>query len=498
MDPTITYALLAAASLLFVSVLASRITSRAGIPALLLFLSIGMLAGSEGPGGIHFENPRTAMFLGSVALGLILFDGGLRTDLGLLTPRLLRTGILLSTVGVSVTAVIVALFSAVVFGLSPLEGLLLGAVVSSTDAAAVFSVLRSRGIGLSERLKHLIEFESGSNDPTAVFLTVSTVSALMTAGDIEARLLPLMFLYRMAGGAALGWLGGLALVRLLNWIDLEHDGLYPVLTLAAAGCLFGVSELAQTSGFMAVYVAGITMAGRTFVHKKSLVRFHEGLAWLMQVTMFLVLGLLVFPSELSEQFGPAIGISAVLILLARPLASFLALVGSGLTTREKVMVSWVGLRGAAPIILATFPMVAGLEISHAIFNIVFVVVIMSVLIQGPSVGPVARWLRVAEPSAQRVPDPIELDVPADLELSLRKLRVAPLSAAEGQKLLTIGGSERPLVTLIRRDGRLFVPTGNTKLAAGDELFVLGSSGSVREMRRVVEEPVDASAEPARP
>lgn len=487
LEQTIVIATLAAAALLFMSVLASRVTSRIGVPALLLFLGIGMIAGSEGPGGIAFDNPRTAMFLGSIALGLILFDGGLRTELDSLTPRLVRAGIALSTLGVALTAAVVASFSVLVFDMSPLEGLLLGAVISSTDAAAVFSVLRSRGIGLPERLQRLIEFESGSNDPTAVFLTLSAVSALAYPASTDVRLLPLVFVYRMAGAAALGWLAGVALVRLLNWIDLEYDGLYPVLTLAAVGSLFGAAELAQTSGFMAVYVAGLTMAGRTFVHKRSLTRFHEGLGWLMQVAMFLVLGLQVFPSDLIPQLGPAIGVSAVLILVARPLATFVALIGSGLGLREKAIVSWVGLRGAAPIILATFPMVAGLEIANPIFNIVFVVVIMSVLVQGPSVSFVARRLGIAEAPAARTNAPIELDAPDDLELSLTQLRVAPSSAADGHKLLSVGGPERPLVTLIRRDGWLFIPTGSTKLSAGDELFVLGSPQSVEEMRRLVEE-----------
>lgn len=468
------------------SVLASRVTSRVGIPALLLFLGIGMLAGSEGPGGIGFDNPRTAMFLGSIALALILFDGGLRTELGSLTPRLLRAGMLLSTVGVGVTAVVVASFSVMALGLSPLEGLLLGAVVSSTDAAAVFSVMRSRGIGLPERLQRLIEFESGSNDPTAVFLTVSAVSALAVPTSMDIRLLPLMFVYRMAGAAAIGWLGGLALVRVLNWIDLEYDGLYPVLTLAVAGSLFGLAELTQTSGFMAAYVAGLTMASRTFVHKRSLIRFHEGLGWLMQVAMFLVLGLLVFPSELMPQLGPAVGVSAVLILVARPFATYVALIGSGLGLREKTMVSWVGLRGAAPIILATFPMVAGLDVAHSVFNIVFVVVMMSVLVQGPSVSFVARRLGIAEPPPERTRSPIEIDIPHDLELALRKLTVAPSSAADGHRLLTIGGPERPLVALISRDGWLFIPTGSTRLSAGDQLYVLGSPDSVDEMRGLVE------------
>jgi len=485
LDSAIAYALLAGASLLLFSVLASKLTSRVGVPALLLFLALGMLAGSEGLGGIEFDEPRVAMAVGSVALALILFDGGLQTDLTQLTRTLVRSGTLLATVGVGITAVVVAGFATIVLGMSPVEGLLLGAVLSSTDAAAVFSVLRSRGIGLSTHLRQLIEFESGSNDPTAVFLTVSVIAALQS-GLVEPALLPFLFIFRLVGGALLGWIAGLALVRLLNWIDLEHDGLYPVLTLAAAGTIFGVAELGQTSGFMAVYAAGLAMAGRVFVHKRSLVRFHGGLAWLMQVTMFLALGLLVFPSHLVAQFWPAIGVSVVLIFVARPLAVFISLIGSGLNTREKTMVSWVGLRGAAPIILATFPMVAGLGASDAIFNTVFVAVIASVLVQGPSVGFVARRLGIAEPLEHVAPIPVEIDVPAELEMSIKRLRVETGSKADGEKLLTIGGPSRPLVVLIRREGWLFIPTGNSRLLADDELYVLGSADSVQDLREVAQ------------
>lgn len=481
---SVAYAILAASGLLLVSVLASRLTSRHGIPALLLFLALGMLAGSEGLGGIALDDPSVALFVGSTALALILFEGGLRTELGKLDRPLVRGGILLASLGVILTAGAVALFSTTFLGATPLEGLLLGAVLSSTDAAAVFSVLRSRGIGLPVRLRSLIEFESGSNDPTAVFLTVSAIAAIQgTVGD--PGLFPLLFVYRMVGGGLLGWAAGLVLVRLLNRVDLEHDGLYPVLTLAAAGCIFGLGEAARASGFMAVYAAGLAMAGRVFVHRRSLVRFHEGVAWLMQVSMFLVLGLLVFPSRLPGQFWPAMGVSVALILVARPLAVFVCLFRSGLSAREKLIVSWVGLRGAAPIILATFPMVAGLGISDSIFNTVFVAVIASVLVQGPTVGLLARLLGIAEPYREVAPVPIEIDVPPDMEMSVKRLQVGAGSAADGRKLLSVGGPDRPLVMLIRRQGWLFIPTGNSRLLAGDDLYVLGARDSVQEFRKVL-------------
>lgn len=473
--------ILTGAALLLAGVLASKLSSRFGVPALLLFLVIGMLAGSEGPGGIPFDAPRTAMLIGSVALCLILFDGGLQTDVRGLTRQLLVRGSLLATVGVVITAGIVAVFSVVVLGLGWVQGLLLGAILSSTDAAAVFSVLRARGVGLPMRLRQLIEFESASNDPTAVFLTVSLVA--LAEGTLGSpALLPALYLYRIAGGAVLGWVLGAALVWLLDRIDLEHAGLYPVLTLAAVGIIFGTGELAGTSGFMAAYVAGLSMAPRIFVHRNSLIRFHEGLAWLMQITMFLILGLQVFPSHLLDQAVMSVAISVALILIARPVAVLALFIGSELSIRERLMVSWVGLRGAAPIILATFPVVAGLPDSELIFNTVFFAVVISVLVQGPTVGFVARLLGVAEPPSDVVPAPIEMNAPAGYDLRIQRVEVERDSAADGEMLLRIGGDGRPLVVLLRREGRLFPPSGSTRIEAGDELFVLGSDESVGLMR----------------
>lgn len=476
---------LTGAALLLAGVFASKLSSRFGVPALLLFLVIGMLAGSEGPGGIPFDSPDTAMLIGSIALCLILFDGGLQTDVRDLDRRLVVRGSLLATGGVMLTAGIIAAFSVGVLGLDWIDGLLLGAILSSTDAAAVFSVLRARGVGLPRRLRELIEFESASNDPTAVFLTVALIAAAEGALG-RPGLLPLLYIFRIAGGAVLGWGLGLALTWLLDRIDLEHDGLYPVLTLGAVGVIFGLGEIAGTSGFMAVYVAGLAMAPKVFIHRNSLMRFHEGLAWLMQITLFLILGLQVFPSHLLDQAAVSLAIAVALIVVARPVAVFACLVGSETSIRERVLVSWVGLRGAAPIILATFPLVAGLPSSELIFNTVFFAVVISVLVQGPTVGLVARLLGIAEPVTPVRRAPIEISASAAHALDIRRLEVQPGSEADGAKLLKIGGEGRPLVVLISRERRLFPPTGSTKLSAGDELYVLGSPEAVEEMRSLLQ------------
>jgi len=478
--------ILIGAVLLVAGVLTSKLSSRFGIPALLLFLLMGMLAGSEGPGGIPFDNPTIAMAIGSAALLLILFDGGLQTDFACLDRDVVVRGALLATLGVALTALVVGAVAVVVLKMPLAEGLLLGAILSSTDAAAVFSVFRSRSVGLSTRLRTLIEFESGSNDPTAVFLT-SILIAVTVGSAVTPALIPVALVLQLVGGGVIGWLGGRGLVWLVNSIDLEHDGLYPVLTLGSIGLVFGVAELVGTSGFMAAYVAGLVMARHVFIHKRSLQRFHDGLAWLMQIIMFLILGLLVFPSHVLPQAAPAIAVSAVLIFIARPLAVFVCLAGSVFSMRERLLVSWAGLRGAAPIILATFPMVAGLPTSGVIFNTVFFAVVLSVAIQGPTAGLVARLLKVDVPVEQRLRSPIEVEGGPAAAVRTANLLVHEGSRADGHRILSIGGEGMPLIMVVCRDGEYFTPVGSTVLAAGDELHVLGTPAAIDALREVVQE-----------
>lgn len=446
-----------------------------------------MLAGSEGLGGIEFDDASAAMVAGSVALALILFDGGLRTDLGTMSRRVISGGAVLSTVGVVVTAVAVGLGAVLLLGVEWPVALLLGAIISSTDAAAVFTVLRSKGIGISTDLKRLLEFESGSNDPTAVFLTTS-VLAYMSLPDLSPWMLAGQFVYRIVGGALIGWLLGRTLVWLLNHVGLEHDGLYPVLTLASAGVTFGLGEVAGTSGFMAAYVAGLAMADKVFVHRNSLLRFHDGIAWVMQIAMFLLLGLLVFPSHLVGSAGAGVVIAATLVFFARPAAVMLGLSFSGFSVAEKLFVSWVGLRGAAPIVLATFPVVAGVPESEWLFNVVFFTVLVSVLVQGPSVGFVARRLGVAVEPEPEMRAPLELTDVEDVGVQIHRIVIPENSRHAGDKLLTIGGPSRPLVVMLRRGDGVFVPTGSTVLEEHDELYCLGVPETIAEMRAVVEEP----------
>jgi potassium/hydrogen antiporter len=393
------YVLLAAAVLLILSVLASKASGRLGVPALLLFLGVGMLAGSDGPGGVHFEDAHVAQSLGVVALVFILFSGGLSTEWESVRP-VLGKALGLATAGVLLTAVFVGLFAAKVLGFSLLEGMLLGAIVSSTDAAAVFAVLRSRSVGLKGELRPLLELESGSNDPMAVFLTTGLIGVLGGQGESLGGLIP-SFLKQMALGALLGVGMGRAAVTVLNRLRLEYEGLYPVLSLALVLFTYGVAYAVGGNGFLAVYLAGLVMGNDDFIHKQSLMRFHDGVAWLMQIAMFLVLGLLVFPSRLVPVAAAGLAVSLFLMLVARPASVFVTLAFARGGWREKAMVSWVGLRGAVPIILATFPLLAGLPQAETIFNLVFFIVITSVLLQGTTLPRAARWLGVDAPLALR-------------------------------------------------------------------------------------------------
>lgn len=477
--------MLVAAALLLAGVLASKVSGKLGVPALLIFLGVGMLAGSEGVGGIFFDDPEPAMLVGSVALALILFDGGMRTDLSTMPRRVVQDGLLLSTVGVLLTAGIVASAARWGLGAEWQTSLLLGAVVSSTDAAAVFSVLRSRRMGVDLETRSLLELESGSNDPTAVFLT-TTLLVLAQASAATGPVLVGLFAYKLVGGALIGWVLGTALVWGLNRISLEYEGLYPVMTLASAGVVFGIGEVVGTSGFMAVYVAGIAMAGRVYVHRNSIRRFHDGVAWLMQITMFLILGLLVFPSQLPSAAGAGTWIAAVLVLVARPIAVFVSLLASSLTFREKLFVAWVGLRGAAPIVLATFVVVAGVARAEWIFDVVFFTVILSVLVQAPMIPLVARWLGLSARLTEEPPSPFEITTAEETGLKVNRIVIPPDSPVVGLRLFEIGGPSRPLVVMLKRQGRIFVPTGTTVLAESDELYCLGAPDSIDEMRRAID------------
>jgi potassium/hydrogen antiporter len=469
-------------ALLLLGVVASKAAARLGVPALLLFLGVGVVAGVEGPGGIAFDNVALARNVGVVALAFILFSGGLDTQW-----RNARTvvlpGVLLATVGVVVTASVVGVVAAVVLDLPWATGLLLGAVVSSTDAAAVFSILRSQSVGLRPRIRNLLELESGSNDPMAAFLTIALLEFAL--GDASVTSLVPLFFVQMGVGAAVGFGVARLAVEGMNRLRLEYEGLYPVVTLALVGAVYGITALLGGSGFLAVYVAGMVLGNSHVVHRRSLGRFHDAIAWLAQIAMFLVLGLLVAPSEVIKVVVPALAVSAVLILVARPLAVAVSLLPTGTSARDTAMVGWVGLRGAVPIILATFPLEAGLDGADTLFNVVFFVVLVSVLVQGTSIPLVARWLKVTGPVPTSPAYPIESVAHPHAGAALHELNVPAGSMVNRRRVFELSLPDDVLIVLIDRDGEVIVPRGETLVHDGDRLMVLADLDDLASVRQLI-------------
>ena len=460
------------AILLLGSIVASKTSGRVGVPSLLLFLGVGMLVGSDGLGWIHFDNPKQAQFIGNVALVFILFSGGLDTRWDSIRPVLWQ-GVSLSTFGVLITAVVVGVAVPYFTSLTWKEGLLLGAIISSTDAPAVFTILRSKGVGLRGNLRPLLELESGSNDPMAYLLTTAALQ-LFTGMDESGSywILGVLFVKQMAIGALAGWAMGRLTTRIVNRMQLDFDGLYPVLLLALVLLTFSGTQLLGGNGFLAVYLAGIVLGNRNFVHKKSLVQFYDGQAWLVQIIMFLVLGLLVFPKQLIPVMSSGLLISLVLILVARPLAVFAALAPFRMAIAKRLMISWVGLRGAVPIVLATYPMVAGIEGSSLIFNLVFFIVLTSVAIQGTTMPLLARLLNVQRPTTARARTSLDVEISPETRGQQVVLHVPMDSVAIGKSLLRLSLPRGTLITTVQRGGTWISPTGSTVILGGDRLIAI--------------------------
>ncbi len=376
--------------LLFVSIIISKTSHKLGIPSLLFFLLIGMLAGSEGIGGIYFNNPNITQFIGIVALVVILFSGGLDTKWGEVKPILWR-GVALSTVGVLFTAVTIGLFINWLTSFPLLESLLIGSIISSTDAAAVFSIFRSRNIGLKNNIEPLLELESGSNDPMAYFL-VTTLIFLIINPQTSLCAMIISLIQSMGLGILFGFVFGKGMVIIINKIKLHIEGLYSVFTIALMFLTFSVTYYIGGNGFLSVYIAAMILGNSEFMHKNEQLQFFDGLALLMQIIMFLTLGLLVFPSQIIPILGIGILISFFLILIVRPLSVFICLLPFNVGFKDKIFISWVGIKGAVPIIFATYPIVAGIGGANMIFNIVFFITIISALIQGSTINILAKYL----------------------------------------------------------------------------------------------------------
>ena len=468
-EPEITAAVLAVVGLLLLLAgVASLLPARLGIPALVSFLLIGMAAGSEGIGRIPFEDYALSFRLGCIALVLILFDGGLNTSLFVLRRVALQAA-LLATLGVALTALVVAGFG-VLFGLAVPIALLVGAVVSSTDAAAVFAVLRSSNVRLKERTGAILEAESGLNDPLAMFLTV--VATELTLGRFGgAREIGLFCATQLgvgvAAGIAFGWLGR----RLLRTVRLPVAGLYPVLTVAIAFVSFGVPTLLGGSGFLAVYLCAIGLAAGPLPYRAGVRRVHDALAWLLQIMMFLLLGLLVFPSRLMPAMPVGIGLALVLAFVARPLATLTILAPFRLPWNERLFISWIGLRGAVPIVLATYPVLRGVPGAGEVFHLVFFIVLVNSFLPGATVSWFARVLGLARDVAPSPAATVEVVSLRDFPGDFGWYRVSPASAVANSYVRDLSLPEGCLVSLVVRGDEILTPKGSTLLEPGDQLCI---------------------------
>jgi cell volume regulation protein A len=471
--------ILIAGALLAAGILGALLADRVRIPGLLLFLGLGMLAGSEGIGGIEFTDTELARTLGTIALVLILFEGGLTAGWSEIRP-VLGTAASLATIGTAVTAGIAGIAAKWIFGLSTLEGMLVGAAVAATDSAAIFAVLRRST--LEKRLARSLEGESGMNDPVALLLVIGFIEWIQKPGYGFADMAGLLVL-KLALGAAIGLALGRLSVAALNRVRLPTDGIYPVATIAIAGLAYGLAEVAHGSGLLATYLTALALGSSSIPARRTIVAFHEGVGWVAQIGLFILLGLLVFPSTLGDVALEGLALSAALILVARPFAAFVATQLSPLNLRERAMLGWAGLRGATPIWLATFPVVAGVGAGQELFSIVFFVVVTSTLVQGASFEPLAKRLGLTtdEPALPR--RLLESGRIRRMGGDVVSYRLRPGAAAAGHMVRELGLPREALVNVIVRDGRAIPPRGSTEVREGDELHILVRG----ELREEVEE-----------
>jgi potassium/hydrogen antiporter len=454
--------------LLGAGIAAAMVADRVRVPGLILFLGLGMLVGSDGPGGVHFDDVELTRTLGTIGIVLILFEGGLSAGWDEIRP-VLKPAISLAIVGTVLTAAIAAVAAGLLFDLGTLESLIVGAAIAATDSAAIFAVLR--GSTLRRRVARTLEGESGLNDPVAVLLVTGFISLLEDPGyGIEDMVLG--FAGELVIGAAVGALVGIGARWAFVRLDFPTPGLYPVASIAAAALAFGLADISHGSGFLAVYLTGLTLGTGIVPAQRTVTAFHQGLSWVAQISLFFLLGLLVFPSQLADVALQGTALALALIFVARPIATLVATLVERYRFRERVMLSWAGLRGAVPIWLATLPVIAGVEGSGLLFNDIFFVVVISTLLQGFTFEPLAQRLGLTTGEAA-LPEPVvETGMIQELGGDVLAIRIAPGDAADGRMVKELGLPRQALVSVIVRDGQAVLPRGSTVIAGGDELHVL--------------------------
>lgn len=468
--------LLIGSILLFVSIVVGKTGYRFGVPALLLFLLVGMLFGSDGL-GLQFHNAKIAQFIGMVALSVILFSGGMDTKFKEIRP-ILSPGIVLSTVGVFLTALFTGLFIWYLSGMSwtnihfPLiTSLLLASTMSSTDSASVFAILRSQKMNLKYNLRPMLELESGSNDPMAYMLTIVLIQFIQSDGMGTGNIIG-SFIIQFLVGAAAGYILGKLAILILNKINIDNQSLYPILLLSFVFFTFAITDLLRGNGYLAVYIAGMMVGNHKITFRKEIATFMDGLTWLFQIIMFLMLGLLVNPHEMIEVAVVALLIGVFMIVIGRPLSVFLCLLPfRKITLKSRLFVSWVGLRGAVPIIFATYPVVANVEGSNMIFNIVFFITIVSLIVQGTSVSFVARLLHLSTP-LEKTGNDFGVELPEEIDTDLSDMTITMEMLNEADTLKDMNLPKGTLVMIVKRGDEFLIPNGTLKLHVGDKLLLI--------------------------
>lgn len=459
--------------LLLISVVAGKTSYRFGIPTLVLFLGVGMMAGQDGIGGIVFNDPRITQFIGIFALNFILFSGGLDTDWKSVKP-IMKQGLVLSTLGVFLTAITVGSFVYWITDFTIYESMLLGSIVSSTDAAAVFSILRSKSISLKSNLRPTLEFESGSNDPMAYVLTIAFLSLVVHQDKSIWSIIP-FFIQQMTLGALLGFVFGRLSRFIINRIQLVFEGLYPVLVIALMFITFSATDFVGGNGFLAIYICGIYLGNHDMIHKKTILQMFDGSAWMMQIVLFLTLGLLVNPKDIIPVIGIGIAISLFLMMIARPFSVLLSLIPFRMEFKRRMYISWVGLRGAVPIVFATYPLLAGIDKANMIFNIVFFISVSSVLFQGTTLSMVARWLDQIVPEKEKPVSDTDRLLENFPKSFLKEYIISENCPVNGKRIVDIDMPSATFISLIFREGKYIRPGGSTVLQNGDKLTVIAET-----------------------
>lgn len=465
--------LLIGSILLLISIVAGKSSYKYGVPTLLLFLGIGMLAGTDGIGGIYFDNPKAAQFIGIVSLNFILFSGGLDTRWKSVQP-ILREGVVLSTFGVLLTALTLGTFVYYITDFTFYESMLLGSIVSSTDAAAVFSILRSKSLALKKNIRPTLELESGSNDPMAYVLTLAFLTLVINQDQNIVSIIPLFFQQMIVGTVAGFGMGRLSKF-IINEIRIGIEGLYPVLVIALMFMTFSATDFIGGNGFLAIYICAVYLGNQDLINKNTILKMFDGLSWLMEIVLFLTLGLLVFPSNIIPYMGIGLLISIFLIFVARPVAVFIGLAFFKMKLRRRLYISWVGLRGAVPIVFATYPLLAGVDKANVIFNIVFFISVTSILIQGMSLSIVAKWLRVGVPEDQKNITEVDRILNNFPKSFMQEFVIAPNAKVVDKRIVDLHFPSSAFIVMIERNGKYIRPGGSTEIERNDKLMVLADN-----------------------